>query len=145
MDYRRLAGDEDSASPEAPAAVAAPAAAARPAGAKSRKRQPARKTPKKSKKKRRRESYSGYIYKVLKSIDPDKGVSSRGMAVLNDMVSHLFGEIAGAAKSLVESSGSQTIKSRDIESAVLLVCGRVPLGSHAVKEGQRALTNFMCT
>lgn len=143
VDYRRLAGDADSSPVDAPAVVAAPAAAPRPAKAAKPAKRPT-KAPKKSKK-RRKETYSRFLYAVLKQIHPDKGISSRAMAVLNDMILHLFGEVAGAAKTLMDSTGTKTVKSRDIEHTVLLVCGRGPLGSHAVKEGQKALVKFKST
>ncbi|WP_139161608.1 hypothetical protein, partial [Acinetobacter baumannii] len=37
----------------------------------------------KKKKRRRRESYSIYIYKVLKQVHPDTGVSSKAMSIMN--------------------------------------------------------------
>ena len=37
----------------------------------------------KKKKRRRRESYSIYIYKVLKQVHPDTGISSKAMSIMN--------------------------------------------------------------
>ena len=54
----------------------------------------------KSKKKRRIESYSTYIYKVLKQVHPDTGVSSKAMSIMNSFVSDLFERIAAEASRL---------------------------------------------
>ena len=46
----------------------------------------AAKAPKKAaggSKKKRVESYSSYIYKVLKQVHPDTGISKKGMSIMN--------------------------------------------------------------
>lgn len=41
---------------------------------------------KKKRKKSRKETYSSYIYKVLKQVHPDTGISNKAMAILNSFV-----------------------------------------------------------
>merc|ERR1711926_44695 len=66
----------------------------------------------KKKKPKRKESYAIYIYKVLKQVHPDTGVSSKAMSIMN---------------------------SREIQTAVrLLLPGE--LAKHAVSEGTKAVT-----
>ena len=55
---------------------------------------------KKKPKKARRESYAIYIYKVLKQVHPDTGVSSKAMSIMNSFVNDLFERIAGEASRL---------------------------------------------
>ena len=55
---------------------------------------------KKKKNKRRKESYAIYIYKVLKQVHPDTGVSSKAMSIMNSFVNDLFERIAGEASKL---------------------------------------------
>ena len=55
---------------------------------------------KKKNKKRRKESYSIYVYKVLKQVHPDTGVSSKAMSIMNSFVNDLFERIAGEASKL---------------------------------------------
>ena len=38
---------------------------------------------KKQRSKRRKETYSAYIYKVLKQVHPDTGISNKAMSILN--------------------------------------------------------------
>ena len=39
----------------------------------------------KKRKRRRKESYSIYIYKVLKQVHPDTGISSKAMSIMNSL------------------------------------------------------------
>ena len=43
----------------------------------------------KKSKKRRTESYSIYIYKVLKQVHPDTGISTKGMSIMNSFITCL--------------------------------------------------------
>jgi len=45
---------------------------------------------KKKRKGKRKESYAIYIYKVLKQVHPDTGVSSKAMSIMNSFVNDLF-------------------------------------------------------
>ncbi len=56
------------------------------------------------KKKRRTESYSIYIYKVLKQVHPDTGISTKGMSIMNSFISDIFDKIANEAGKLVRYS-----------------------------------------
>ena len=44
----------------------------------------------KKRRKRRRESYSIYIYKVMKQVHPDTGISSKAMSIMNSFVNDIF-------------------------------------------------------
>merc|ERR1711953_276355 len=97
---------------------------------------------KKSKKnKRRKESYAIYIYKVLKQVHPDTGVSSKAMSIMNSFVNDLFERIAAEASRLAHYNKRSTITSREIQTAVrLLLPGE--LAKHAVSEGTKAVTKY---
>ena len=56
----------------------------------------------KKKKKKRNESYGIYIYKVLKQVHPDTGVSSKAMSIMNSFCNDLFDRIAGEASRLAQ-------------------------------------------
>jgi histone H2B len=116
------------------------AAAKKPAS-----KQPAGKKPKadagKKKKKGRKESYSSYIYKVLKQVHPDVGISNKAMSILNSFVNDIFGRIAGESSKLAAYNKKSTISSREIQTAVrLLLPGE--LAKHAVSEGTKAVTKY---
>ena len=95
----------------------------------------------KKRKRRRRESYSIYIYKVLKQVHPDTGVSSKAMSIMNSFVNDIFERIAGEASRLAHYNRRSTITSREIQTAVrLLLPGE--LAKHAVSEGTKAVTKY---
>merc|ERR1712029_696927 len=54
----------------------------------------------KKKKAKRKESYAIYIYKVLKQVHPDTGVSSKAMSIMNSFVNDIFERIAAEASRL---------------------------------------------
>ncbi|XP_046686580.1 histone H2B-like [Homalodisca vitripennis] len=90
----------------------------------------------KKKKRRRKESYAIYIYKVLKQVHPDTGVSSKAMSIMNSFVNDIFERIAAEASRLAHYNKRSTITSREIQTAVrLLLPGE--LAKHAVSEGTK--------
>ena len=106
------------------------------------------KAPKKSSKKgagaknkKRVESYSSYIYKVLKQVHPDTGISKRGMSIMNSFINDIFERIAGEAGKLSRYNKKATLSSREIQTAVrLMLPGE--LAKHAVSEGTKAVTKY---
>ena len=95
----------------------------------------------KKKRKRRKESYSIYIYKVLKQVHPDTGISSKGMSIMNSFVNDIFERIASEASRLGLYNKKKTISSREVQTAVrLLLPGE--LAKHAVSEGTKAVTKY---
>ncbi|CAH0390081.1 unnamed protein product [Bemisia tabaci] len=71
----------------------------------------------KKKKRRRKESYAIYIYKVLKQVHPDTGVSSKAMSIMNSFVNDIFERIAAEASRLSHYNKRSTITSREIQTA----------------------------
>ena len=92
-------------------------------------------------KRRRKETYSIYIYKVLKQVHPDTGISSKAMSIMNSFVNDIFERIAAEASRLSHYNKRSTISSREIQTAVrLLLPGE--LAKHAVSEGTKAVTKY---
>lgn len=102
------------------------------------------KTPKKAgskSNKKRTESYSSYIYKVLKQVHPETGISKRGMSIMNSFINDIFERLALEAARLARYNKKSTLSSREIQTAVrLLLPGE--LAKHAVSEGTKAVTKF---
>ena len=91
--------------------------------------------------KKRVESYSSYIYKVLKQVHPDTGISKKGMSIMNSFINDIFERIAGEAGKLATYNKKATLSSREIQTAVrLMLPGE--LAKHAVSEGTKAVTKF---
>jgi len=92
-------------------------------------------------KKKRTESYSIYIYKVLKQVHPDTGISTKGMLIMNSFISDIFDKIANEAGKLVRYNKKGTLTSREIQTAVRLALPG-ELAKHAVSEGTKAVTKY---
>ncbi|KAF8935035.1 histone H2B [Podila verticillata] len=95
----------------------------------------------KGRKKTRSETYSSYIYKVLKQVHPDTGISNKAMSILNSFVNDIFERIAGEASKLAAYNKRSTISSREIQTAVRLILPG-ELAKHAVSEGTKAVTKY---
>ena len=96
---------------------------------------------KKSRKKKRTESYSTYIYKVLKQVHPDTGISNKAMSIMNSFVNDIFERIAGEASKLAAYNKRSTISSREVQTSVRLILPG-ELAKHAVSEGTKAVTKY---
>ena len=95
----------------------------------------------KKRRRKRRESYSIYVYKVMKQVHPDTGISSKAMSIMNSFVNDIFERIASEASRLAHYNKRSTITSREIQTAVrLLLPGE--LAKHAVSEGTKAVTKY---
>ena len=87
------------------------------------------------------ETYKIYIYKVLKQVHPDTGISSKAMSIMNSFINDIFEKIAAEAARLARYNKKPTVTSREIQTAVRLVLPG-ELAKHAVSEGTKAVTKF---
>ncbi|XP_037008880.2 histone H2B type 2-F-like [Artibeus jamaicensis] len=79
----------------------------------------------KKRKRSRKESYSVYVYKVLKQVHPDTGISSKAMGIMNSFVNEFNG---------------RALNKRSVTAVRLLLPGE--LAKHAVSEGTKAVTKY---
>ncbi|KAF7024534.1 hypothetical protein CFC21_036869 [Triticum aestivum] len=96
---------------------------------------------KKKKAKKSVETYKIYIFKVLKQVHPDIGISSKAMSIMNSFINDIFEKLAGESAKLARYNKKPTITSREIQTAVRLVLPG-ELAKHAVSEGTKAVTKF---
>uniref|UniRef100_A0A0D9UWU7 Histone H2B n=2 Tax=Leersia perrieri TaxID=77586 RepID=A0A0D9UWU7_9ORYZ len=95
----------------------------------------------KKKAKKSVETYKIYIFKVLKQVHPDIGISSKAMSIMNSFINDIFEKLAGEAAKLARYNKKPTITSREIQTSVRLVLPG-ELAKHAVSEGTKAVTKF---
>ena len=102
------------------------------------------KVKKEGEKKRRRtrhETFAVYIYKVLKQVHTDIGISKKSMAIMNSFINDIFERTAIEASKLVRYNKKHTLSAREVQSAVkLLLPGE--LAKHAIIEGAKAVNKF---
>ncbi|XP_026558675.1 histone H2B 1/2/3/4/6-like [Pseudonaja textilis] len=90
----------------------------------------------KKRKKSRKESYSIYVYKVLKQVHPDTRISSKTRSIVNSFVNNIFED-----SRLAHYNKCSTITSREVQTAVrLLLPGE--LAKHAVSKGTKAVIKY---
>ncbi|MCP8971435.1 histone H2B family protein, partial [Ectobacillus sp. SYSU M60031] len=87
------------------------------------------------------ETYKIYIFKVLKQVHPDIGISSKAMSIMNSFINDIFEKLAEEAAKLARYNKKPTITSREIQTSVRLVLPG-ELAKHAVSEGTKAVTKF---
>jgi histone H2B len=96
---------------------------------------------KKARRRTRHETFSVYIYKVLKQVHNDTGVSKKSMAIMNSFINDIFERIALEASKLVRYNKKHTLSAREVQSAVkLLLPGE--LAKHAIIEGAKAVNKY---
>jgi histone H2A len=90
---------------------------------------------------RKRDKFHVYIFKVLKQVHPDTGISNKAMGVLNDILKELFVHIIREAHLLAECNKRLVMTSREIQTAIRLILPG-ELAKHAVSEGTKAIVKF---
>ncbi len=95
----------------------------------------------KKSRKRHSNSYASYIYKVLKQVHPDTGISRKAMIIMDNFINDIFDRIATEAGRLARYNKRHTITSREVQTAVRLILPG-ELAKHAVSEGTKAVTKY---
>ena len=87
------------------------------------------------------ETYSVYIYRVLKQVHPETGISKRSMSIMNSFINDVFEKLCVESSKLVANNKKHTLSSREVQTAVrLMLPGE--LAKHAVSEGTKAVTKY---
>ncbi|TKR63540.1 hypothetical protein L596_027355 [Steinernema carpocapsae] len=85
--------------------------------------------------------FAVYIYRILKHIHKDIGMSNKAMAIMNSMVQDVFERISTETSQLVAFTKRSTITANDVLTATrLLLPGE--LSKHATSEGTKAVKNY---
>jgi len=96
----------------------------------------------KSKKKmKKKQTYRVFIYRVLKQVHPDSGISSKAMGIMNSFVNDIFERVASEASRLTKYAKKSTIGSHEIQTAVRLILPG-ELAKHAISEGTKAVSKY---
>merc|ERR1719440_1497000 len=94
-----------------------------------------------SRRRQRKQSYAVFIYKVLKQIHPDCGISKRGMNIMDSFMNDIFERMATESTRLLRTTKKRTLTYREVETSVrLMLPGE--LSKHAVSEGTKAVTKY---
>ena len=88
-----------------------------------------------------RGTFKYFVYKVLKQVHPDHGITTRAMQIMDDILVDVFQRIAREAAVLARKNKKPTISSREIQGATKLLFHGT-LAEHAAKEGIKAVEKF---
>jgi len=91
-----------------------------------------------------KESYNIYIFKVLKQVHPEIGVSKKAMEIINSFVQDIFERICDEASKLCKYNNRQTLSAREIQTATALVLPG-ELAKHAQSEGQKSVNKYQAS
>ena len=98
----------------------------------------------KTKKRSSQQSFAVYIYRVLKQVHPETGISKKSMSIMNSFINDIFEKVATESSRLVRYNKKHTLTSREVQTAVrLMLPGE--LAKHAVSEGTKAVTKYSST
>lgn len=96
----------------------------------------------KRRKKKRTETFTLYISKVLRQVHPETGISRKSMSIMNSFINDVFDRLAVEAVRLARYTQKRTLSPREIQTSVrLMLPGE--LSKHAVSEGTKAVTKFI--
>jgi histone H2B len=96
----------------------------------------------KRRKKKRTETFTLYISKVLRQVHPETGISRKSMSIMNSFINDVVDRLSAEAIRLVLYNKKRTLSPREIQTAVrLMLPGE--LSKHAVSEGTKAVTKYL--
>ena len=98
-------------------------------------------SPHMQRKKRQHPSYAVYLRRVLKRINKDTGISTRGMAVMDTLARNLEKRLSTEAAQMTRYKASSTLGVREFETATSMIMPN-SLAKQAKTEGTKALNNL---
>lgn len=87
-------------------------------------------------------SYASYIYKVLKSVNSNVGISGKTMRVMDSFCNDMFQKICVEASRIARYNKKHTITAKTVQSACQIVLpGQIQ--KHAISEGTKAVVKYL--
>ena len=93
-------------------------------------------------KRKRKETFNIYIFKVLKQVHPSIGMSKKAMNIMNSFVYDTFDRIATEASNIIKYNKKSTLDARAIQCACKLVLPG-ELAKHAESEANKAVQKYI--
>jgi histone H2B len=90
---------------------------------------------------KQKETYAIYIYKLLKQVHPNTGISTKAISIMDSFVNCIFERIAHESSVLSRINGSSKISSCEIQASVQRVLP-AELAKNAITEGTKAIINL---
>ena len=88
--------------------------------------------------------FHSYLYKILKQVHPDLGISSESTNTINSAFLRLYTEVANEAGSVSRKTNSQTLSALDVQTAAKIILPQ-ELANHAINEGAQAIVKYQAS
>ena len=89
----------------------------------------------------REKSFQSYLYRVLKQVHPEIGISRDSMNTMNSIILSLYTQLSQEASSFSRKTKSQTLSAQDVQAAAKIVLPQ-ELANHAVNDGATAVIKY---
>lgn len=86
-------------------------------------------------------TFNTYIYRVLKQVAPDTGITKKSMSIMDSFCHDIFERVCSEASRIARYNKKHTISAATMQSACRLVFTG-SLGLHAASEANKAVTAF---
>lgn len=113
----------------------------KPVGKKSAKKEKKNDDDGKKKKRKGEPTYGSYIYRVLKQVHPNFGISSKAVSQMNFLLEELLDRFAHKSAEVAQCAKKSTLGARHVQTAVPLLMGE-ELSKHAISEATKAVTKY---
>ena len=91
--------------------------------------------------KKEQEDFRNHLFKILKEIYSDTGITRQAMDTLNSIINYLFEVIATEASGIMAESNRTILTANDIQNAIRRILPG-ELQKHAISEGTKAIVKF---
>lgn len=86
-------------------------------------------------------SFSTFIFKLIKMVHPDLGVSAKSMAVFNSFANALIDRMADVIGDALQHTGKKTITPKLVHYAINMMFSD-ELAKHAHSEASKSITKY---
>ena len=89
----------------------------------------------------REKNFMSYLYRLLKSVHPEVGISKACMETVNAIILELYANVSQEAAKFSRKTNSATLTALDVQAAAKIVLPQ-ELGQHAITDGTTACIKF---
>ena len=93
------------------------------------------------KKRKKQDKLHRYVYKVLRQVHPEVGISAKSMAIMNNFLEDIMERITTEGTQLSTHAKRSTLSTNELQTAVRLILPG-ELAKHAVAEGSKAVSKY---
>jgi histone H2B len=97
---------------------------------------------KKTRRRKRKESFGIYLFRVLIQAHPHASISTKAIAIMNSLLWDILDRVASEAARIARYNKRPTLSCRELQTAICLIFPG-ELAKHAVADGVKAVHKYM--